>query len=120
MTQLEIENDAGTPVTTIDFGAIFGGNYDEKKLIVKNVGDTPATSVLIQASRIYQNDGIDNAFLAIDESGNPGEYTVYPITVGTLAAGATYTFWVKIVIPSGESPAGNPRQLNLIAKYQGS
>jgi hypothetical protein len=120
MTQLEIENDAGTPVTVIDLGAIYPEDFSQKKFIVKNVGDTIATSVTIQTVRIAQTDGLEHAYLANDNGGNPDTYSTNPISVGTLAAGASYLFWLKISVPLGASPVGNPRIFNLTAKYQGS
>jgi hypothetical protein len=117
---LEIENDAGTPITSSNFGAVNGGAYEEIKFILKNVGDQSATSVQLSIARLAANDGIDFAQIAEDSGGNPDSYGTTTINLGTLAADASVSFWVKITIPTGTTPAGNPRQFDVLATYTGT
>jgi hypothetical protein len=117
---VEIQNDAGVPITTWNFGAVGGGSYTEQKFIIENTGADQATSVGILVERLVQNDGIDFITIAPDSGGNPGTYISGTINVGTLAAGAEYAFWVKVTIPSGTTPRGNPRQFDVVVEYTGT
>jgi hypothetical protein len=117
---IEVQNDAGTPITSFNFGAVEGGAYQQAKFIAKNVGNQDASSVSLYAQRLAANDGFDFVQIAPDIEGNPGTFQSGSITIGTLAANAEYTFWVKVTIPSGTTPAGNPRQFDIITEYSGT
>jgi len=117
---IEIQNDAGEPITSYNFGAVAGGAYQQAKLIAKNVGNQAASSVSLYAQRLSANDGIDFVQIAPDVGGNPGAYQVGSLVVGDLAADTEYAFWVKVTIPTGTTPAGNPRQFDIISEYSGT
>lgn len=117
---IEIEDDTGSPITSGNFGAVDGGSSQQLKFKAKNVGDQTATSVQLTIARLASNDGLDFAQLAVDVGGNPGSFSTAPINVGTLIAGAVYTFWGKVTVPVGETPAGNPRQFDVIATFTGT
>ncbi len=117
---IEIQNDAGTPVTSYNLGAVAGGANQAAKFIAKNTGNQSATSVSIYAQRLASNDGFDFVQIAPDVGGNPGAYQTTALSIGTLIADAEYVFWVKVTIPSGTTPAGNPRQFDLLAEYSGT
>jgi hypothetical protein len=116
---LELEDDASVPITSANFGAVNGGAYQELKFILKNVGDQSATSVQLAIARLAANDGIDFAQIAEDIGGNPGAYSTVAINVGTLVALATKVFWIRVTVPLGATPAGNPRYFDLISTYTG-
>lgn len=117
---LEIENDAGTPITSANFGAVNGGANQALKFNVKNVGDQSATSVQLSIARLASNDGLDFAQIAEDIGGNPGPYGTVTLNLGTMIANAVISFWCKVTIPTGTTPAGNPRQFDLVATYTGT
>jgi hypothetical protein len=117
---IEIENDTGSPITSANFGAVDGGSSQQLKFQAKNVGDQDATSVQLSIARLASNDGLDFAQLAVDIGGNPGTFSNSPINVGTMVVGAIYVFWGKVTVPVGETPAGNPRQFDVIAVYTGT
>lgn len=117
---LEIQDDAGNPITSSNFGAVNGGDSQAVKFKVKNVGDQSATSVQLSIARLASNDGIDFAQIAEDFGGNPGAYSTAAINVGTLIADASTDFWVKVTVPTGTTPAGNPRQFDILAIYTGT
>jgi len=117
---VELQSDAGVPITVWNFGAVTGGAFTEQKFIAKNVGTDPADSVLIYAQRLVQNDGIDFITIAPDVAGNPGAYQTGSLNVGTLAADDEYAFWVKVTVPGGTTPQGNPRQFTTLVEYNGT
>lgn len=117
---VEIQSDAGVPLTTWNFGAVGGGASTEQKFKIKNTGSDPATSVGLFVQRLVQNDGVDFITIAPDVAGNPGTYQVGTISVGTLAADDEYFFWVKVTIPEGTTPQGNPRQFDTVVEYTGT
>lgn len=117
---LEIQNDAGEPITSVNFGAVDGGGDGEQKLALQNIGDSASASVQLTVRRLAQNDGIDYASLALDIEGNAGEYSAEALAIGDLAANATIYFWVKVTVPAGTTPAGNPRQFDIFATYTGT
>lgn len=119
---IEIQNDAGVPVTSHNFGAVRGGESQQAKFKAANVGNQLASSVSIYVQRLGGNDGLDFVKITPDAGGNPSEinYASSPLSIGDLAAGATYEFWVKVTIPTGTTPAGNPRQFDIIAEYSGT
>lgn len=117
---IELENDASAPITSFNWGSIQNGASEQFKFHAKNTGDQSATSILISVTRLNNNDGIDLALLATDVAGNPGSFSASPLNIGTLAPGQSVTFWAKVLVPSGATPAGNPRQFNLQADYQGT
>ena len=116
---IEIENDAGTPITSVNFGAINGGSSQQLKFILKNTGTESATSVQLSVARLASNDGIDYASIAEDFGGNPGAFGTDIINVGTMIAEATKEFWVKVAVLTGTTPAGNPRNFNINCEYTG-
>ena len=116
---IEIENDAGTPITSANFGAIDGGTSQQLKFILKNTGTESATSVQLSVTRLASNDGIDYASIAEDFGGNPGAFDTAVINVGTMIANTVKAFWVKITVPTGTTPSGNPRQLSINCVYTG-
>ncbi len=118
--QVEIESDAGASLTSWNFGAVPGGSTQMQKFIAKNIGNQDATSVSIYASRLGGNDGLDFVQLALDASGNPGAFSKGTLNIGTLVAGASIYFWAEVVVPAGVTPAGNPRQFDIIAQYSGT
>jgi hypothetical protein len=69
---------------------------------------------------LNQNDGIDFAQIAEDIGGNPGSFGTAPISIGTLNPEDTVYFWVKVTVPSSTTPAGNPRQFNVVARFTGT
>lgn len=117
---LQLQDDAGAPITSWNFGAINGGASSQQKFRVANVGDQSATSVELSASRIASNDGLDFVLLALDSGGNPGAYASTAIQIGTIAALAYVEFWIKVLVPSGATPAGNPRQFQIVVDYIGT
>jgi hypothetical protein len=117
---IEIQDDTGAPITSANFGAVDGGSNQAIKFTVKNVGDQSATSVQVSIARLASNDGIDFAQIAEDIGGNPGTYGTADLNIGTLAADASADFWVKVAVPTGTTPAGNPRQFDIIATYTGT
>lgn len=117
---VEIQSDAGVPITIWNFGAVNGGSFTEQKFQIENVGTDPATSVLVFAQRLVQNDGIDFITIAPDVGGNPGAYQTGSLNVGTLNAGGIYVFWVKVTVPNGTTPQGNPRQFANFVEYNGT
>ncbi len=117
---LEIQDDTGAPITSANFGAVNGGANQAIKFTVKNVGDQSATSVQLSIARLASNDGIDFAQIAEDIGGNPGSYGTTAINIGTLATLASVDFWVKVTVPTGTTPAGNPRQFDILATYTGT
>ena len=117
---IEIENDTGSPITSANFGAVDGGSSQQLKFQAKNVGDQSATSVQLSIARLASNDGLDFAQIALDVGGNPGVFGTAPLNLGTMAVGAIYVFWGKVTVPVGATPAGNPRQFDVIAVYTGT
>lgn len=117
---IELENDAGSPITSFDWGAILDNANEAFKFFAKNTGDQNATSVLLSVQRLNQNDGLDFALIAPDVGGNPGSYTASPLNIGTMIPGASVAFWVKVTVPSGTTPGGNPRQFYAQADYHGT
>lgn len=121
--QIELLNDAGEVITSFNFGAIDGGADLAIKFFVKNIGNTPAQSVRVYAQRLSQNDGLDFVQMALDNGGNPGAYTsnlAEGLNVGTLIADAAVAFWVKVTVPTGTTPAGNPRLFDAVVEYTGT
>lgn len=117
---IEIEDDAGSPIGSFDWGAILDNSNEKFKFFAKNTGDRDATSVLISIERLNQNDGVDFALLAPDSGGNPGAFTASPLNIGTLASGARVAFWLKVTVGSGTTPGGNPRQFYSQVDYHGT
>jgi hypothetical protein len=117
---LEIQDDAGNALTSFNFGAVDGGAYLQQRFRVQNIGDSQADSVELYLARLGANDGLDFAELAEDASGSPDTYTTNPITLASLAASAIAYFWARISIPSGSTPAGNPRQVDWFVKWRGT
>jgi hypothetical protein len=117
---IQLQDDGQDPITYFPYGTISGGANATYKFYVKNVGDTAATSVLVSALRVDGSDGVDFVLLALDVSGNPGSYTASALSLGTLAAGDSIAIWAKVTVPSGTSPAGNPRQWSLAVDYSGT
>ena len=117
---IEIEDDASNPITAANFGAVNGGANQQLKFQVKNVGDQNATSVQLSIARLASNDGLDFAQVAEDVGGNPGSYGTAIINLGTMIPGAIIAFWVKVTVPNGTTPAGNPRQFDIVATYTGT
>jgi len=122
-SQIELQDDTGTSITNFDFGAIDGGDDLEIKFYVKNIGATSANSVRVYAQRLSQNDGIDLILMAFDNGGNPGSYISTlseGLAFGTIAAGESQPFWIKVTVPTGTTPAGNPRLFNIMVEYTGT
>lgn len=117
---IELENDAATPITSFDFGVVDAGANDQAKFFLKNIGDQPATSVRVYFERIAQNDGFDFPLMAQDIGGNPDTFEAGPLVFGTVLAGISTAFWVKVTVPGGTTPAGNPRQFNTVVEYSGT
>jgi hypothetical protein len=118
---ITIENNAQAPITSANFGSLTPGTTAiAYKYYLANVGDAVASSVQVQATRIASNDGVDYVQIAPDVAGNPGTYSANLLNVGTLAAGASYAFWVQVSVPNGVSPAGNPRLFSISASYSGT
>jgi hypothetical protein len=117
---LEIQNDAGVPITAWNFGTVAGGSSTQAKFYVENTGSNDAESVQIVIERLVQNDGVDYVEIALDSGGNPGTYQTGAINLGTLAAGAQQAFWVRQTIPAGATPQGNTRQFLFGTEYTGS
>ncbi len=122
-SQIELQDDTGESITNFDFGAIDGGDDLEIKFYVKNIGATAANSVRIFAQRLSQNDGLDLIMMAFDNGGNPGTYIstlAEGLSFGTIDAGVSQPFWIKVTVPSGTTPAGNPRMFNVVSEYTGT
>lgn len=117
---VEIEDDASNPITSFSWGAILDNNFEQFKFIAKNVGDQDATSLLLSVVRLNQNDGVDLALIAPDVGGNPGSYAASPLNIGTLIPAASVAFWVKVTVPTGTTPGGNPRQFFISCDYVGT
>lgn len=115
-----VENDASAPITSTNFGSIGGGDTISKKFRLENQGTTEATSVQVSLQQLLQNDGFDFAYIAPDVNGNAGAYKSGLLNVGTVATGAVAYFWVQVTVPVGTSPAGNPRQFDIVTEYSGS
>jgi hypothetical protein len=119
-SNVQLQSDAGVPVTSWNFGAIAGAADSQQKFRVENIGDQSATSVQISPVRLAQNDGVDFAQIAPDASGNPGAYSAAALVLGTMAPGDIIYFWVKATVPLGTTPAGNPRQFDIRLEYTGT
>lgn len=117
---LQLQDDTGTPVTSESFGAIDGADLEEQKFRVENIGDQDATSTIISAVRLASNDGVDFVQIAPDVAGNPGAYASAPLSLGTVAPSDIVNFWVKVAVPGGTTPAGNPRQFDIVLDYNGT
>lgn len=117
---LIIENDALTPINTVNFGTVAGGGTQQIRMLLTNTGSVTATSVVLSLTRITTNDGVDFTKLAPDVSGAPGAFSTNPLTPGTIASGGRYWFWVEVVVPVGASPQGNPRNFNIQVDYAGT
>lgn len=117
---LIIENDALVPINTVNFGSVSGGGYQQIRMLLTNTGTVEATSVVLSLTRITTNDGVDYTLLAPDVSGAPGTFGTSPLTPGTMSAGGTFWFWVKVIVPVGASPQGNPRNFNIAVTYAGT
>jgi hypothetical protein len=120
---IELQNDALDVITSFNFGAIDGGDDLAIKFYVKNIGSTDAQSVRVFAQRLAQNDGLDFIQMAFDNGGNPGTY-ISTLATGldfaTLAAGVSQAFWLKVTVPVGTTPAGNPRMFDAVVEYTGT
>lgn len=117
---VELQNDAGTPVTSWNFGAVDGSDFTQTRFRAKNIGSDTATSVSLIIQRLVQNDGIDFVEIAPDSSGNPGVYQTAPLSVGTMAPDDEYYFWLRVSVPNGTTPRGNPRQFQTRVVYTGT
>lgn len=117
---VEIQDDAGSPLTSFSWGAILDNTDEEFKFFAANTGDQDATSLLLSVTRLNQNDGVDLALIAPDVGGNPGTYTAAPLNIGTLVSGGSVAFWVKVTVPAGTTPGGNPRQFYVQSDYRGT
>lgn len=106
-------------ISTKTFGAINDGSYVQKKLYVFNAGESDATGLQVSAERYLTSDGVDFVQVAEDSGGNPGAYSSI-IYMGELKAGEKVPFWVRIQVPVGTTPAGNPRGFELDLEYQGT
>lgn len=118
--QIDLENSAETPITSYNYGSVAGSGVNTQKFYAANSGDIDASSVTILITRIAQNDGIDFVDMAPDVAGNPGTYQTSPLNIGTLSAGANVAFWVRVSVPGGTTPFGNPRQFDIVASYTGT
>lgn len=116
---VEIMTDAGDPATSFNWGAIPDGSSEEYQFFAENTGDQNASSVLVSLARLNQNDGVDFALIAPDVGGNPGVYAASPLSFGTLAPTDSTPFWVKVTVPVGTTPGGNPRQFDVVASFKG-
>jgi hypothetical protein len=116
---IQILDDSEEAITSVNFGAIDGGDSDQLKFYAKNAGSDAATGASLELERAAGSDGVDNCLLALDSGGNPGTYSAGPISLGTIAAGAQVAFWVKVTPPNGTTPAGNPRQFDFKVRYSG-
>lgn len=119
-SNLQLQDDTGTPITSESFGALDGGDFEGRKFQVENIGDQDATSAILSAVRLAANDGVDFVLLAPDAGGNPGAYSSTPLSIGDLAPGDIVPFWVKVTVPVGTTPAGNPRQFEVVVDYYGT
>ena len=115
-----VENDASQPITSSNFGSISGGVTIAKKYRLENQGNAQATSVQVSLQRLLQNDGLDFAHIAPDVAGNAGQYQSGLLNIGTLNPGGVAYFWGQVTVPVGTSPAGNPRQFDIVTEYSGS
>lgn len=115
-----LEDDTGAGITSYNWGAVADGSALQYKFKAANTGDQNATSVIVSAERLNQNDGFDFALLALDVSGNPGAFSASSLNIGTLTPGQVVSFWVKVNIPVGTTPGGNPRQFNTLVTYAGT
>jgi len=114
-----LNTDNSTVITTLDIGNVASpGSSTQTKLFLKNVGDQSATSTTIAIQAIGTNDGSAFALMAPDSGGSPGTFVNTDLSVGTLAAGSEYTFWVLVQTVAGLAPDGNPRRYNLHAAGQ--
>lgn len=117
---LQFQDSSGTPITSESFGSIAGSASQQQRFRCVNIGDQPSTSVFISANRLASNDGVDFVFLALDSAGNPGAYNAQPLPLGDLAPGDIVFFWVKVTVPNGTTPSGNPRQFDVLVDYNGT
>lgn len=112
-----LASDNSTVITTLDIGNVDSpGTSSQTKLFLKNVGDQSATSTTIAIQPIGTNDGSAFALIAPDSGGSPGTFQNSPLTVGTLAAAAEFTFWTECTLVAGLVPDGNPRRFTLHAQ----
>lgn len=117
---IEVEDDTGAAITSFNWGGIQDGSLLQFKFLAKNTGDADAESVIIDNERLLQNDGVDLTLLALDAAGNPGAFSATPLNIGTMIPGQVVAFWVKVTVPTGTTPGGNPRQFNVVVDYTGT
>lgn len=109
--------DGTTVITTDNEGAIPSpGSSTATKYFVKNVGDVSCTNLTLTIQQVGSNDGSLYALIAPDSGGSPGTFATTPITVGTLAAGASQAFWAKSSLTAGLTPNNNARRWNIHAE----
>lgn len=113
-------DDTLAPISTENFGSIVGGASTQLKLYISNTGTTTASATVLKQIRQASNDGVSYVECAVDSGGSPGSYTTNDISFGTILAGVNVPFWVKVALPNGVSPAGNPRLFNLELDYTGT
>lgn len=119
-TNVELQDDAGEPVASFNYGTAQDGLPIIRKHFVKNTGTIAATDISIILARLLSNDGSDFVIFAEDDgSGNPDTFNKTTINVGTLQPMESYPFWVKIQAGNGVSPEGNPRQFRVRVPYRG-
>lgn len=116
---VQIQDDAGSPLTSSNYGAINASSNQAKKFRVQNVGNQNADSVQIYLQRLGGNDGLDFAQIAPDADGNPGTYGTANLVIGTMVPDAIVYFWVKATVGANVTPAGNPRQFSILVNYSG-
>lgn len=117
---ITLEDDAGNPITSYNWGAVQNGVPANYKFQAANTGDQNALSVILSLQRLNQNDGIDFALIAPDVGGNPGTFAASSLSLGTLTPNQVVPFWVQVSPPTGTTPAGNPRGFNVEVDYQGT
>lgn len=113
------QDDAGLTISTKSFGAIIDGSSVQKKLYVFNAGESVASGLKISTERYVTSDGVEFVQIAEDTGGNPDTFSSI-LYLGDLQAGERVPFWVKIQVPVGTTPAGNPRGFELNLEYQGT
>ncbi|MGG3801277.1 hypothetical protein [Metabacillus fastidiosus] len=83
-------------ITPTHLGALKDDEIEYKMTVLNNTIDSVAENVEISIAVYNQDFGWEWCDLANDVNGNPGLYQDLSVTIGTLLAGESKDFWVKI------------------------
>jgi hypothetical protein len=107
-----LADDETTTITGVTFSSVTAGSAGEtKKAFLKNTGDETSAALTLT----IKQSGSDamHAWLTLypDDAGSPdlagAKTTGQPLTIGTIAAGASVPFHLKVVVPGGATTTGH-------------